>query len=290
MHKIQLSLFHRTAWIVLFFICAIVVTGALVRLTGSGLGCSDWPACNSSNFVDVSTTHSRIEQINRLFTGVVGVSVVVVILGAFRLSESRKDLRWLAGGLVLGVLAQIVLGGVVVLTGLNPFANMGHFALSMFLVGCAVALVTQSQPKVGIETSSVLQDVIARKLTSVFTGVLALALVGGMVVTGAGPHAGDEDAVRFGIAISTAARIHSVLVWLAVFTFLMLVIRVRNTDQLNAVNEGHFRNIFTVMVAQGAVGYWQYFTGVPVGLVAVHVGLATLLWALAFGFWLESRC
>ncbi|MCE2855904.1 MAG: COX15/CtaA family protein, partial [Ilumatobacteraceae bacterium] len=121
-------------------LCVIIVTGALVRLTGSGLGCSDWPRCNEQRLIDVSTHHTRIEQLNRLFTGVVSISVIVAVLGAYRRRWVEPRLVPWAWSLVIGVLAQVILGGVVVLTGLHPLANMGHFLLSMVLVSCAWVL------------------------------------------------------------------------------------------------------------------------------------------------------
>ena len=124
----------RYAWITraaLTSLVIIVITGAAVRLTGSGLGCSDWPRCNDEKFVDVSSFHGAIEQLNRLFTGVVTVLVMASVLAARFLVERRRDLERLAWLLVLGVIGQIVLGGVVVLTDLNPVANQGHFLLSL---------------------------------------------------------------------------------------------------------------------------------------------------------------
>ena len=104
-------------------ICAIIVTGAAVRLTGSGLGCADWPACSSSKFIDVSSRHAAIEQINRLFTGLVSLAVIAAVLGSFRRVPRRRDLTWLSLGLVAGVIAQIGLGGVTVLVDLHPAAE-----------------------------------------------------------------------------------------------------------------------------------------------------------------------
>jgi len=137
----------RYAWITraaLTSLVIIVITGAAVRLTGSGLGCSDWPRCNEEKFVDVSSFHGAIEQLNRLFTGVVTVLVMASVLAARFLVERRRDLERLAWLLVLGVIGQIVLGGVVVLTDLNPVANQGHFLLSMFLVATGLILVKKA--------------------------------------------------------------------------------------------------------------------------------------------------
>ena len=136
--------FRIATGVALGSLCVIVLTGALVRLTGSGLGCVDWPNCNESKFVDVSSSHTAIEQLNRLFTGVVSASVIVAVLLAHRLRPARRDLVLLAWSLVVGVLAQVVIGGIVVLTGLSPFATMAHFLVSMVLVACAMALYRRS--------------------------------------------------------------------------------------------------------------------------------------------------
>ncbi|NBN90886.1 MAG: hypothetical protein EBV24_11445, partial [Actinobacteria bacterium] len=117
------------------------MTGSLVRLTGSGLGCVDWPACNEERFVDVSTPHAAIEQLNRLFTGVVAASVIAAVLAALLVRPRQRRLVRLALWLVAGVLAQVVLGGIVVLTGLHPLSNMGHFLLSVALMVGAYLLV-----------------------------------------------------------------------------------------------------------------------------------------------------
>src|SRR3954449_5528227 len=125
-------------------VCLIVVTGAAVRLTGSGLGCSDWPNCNDQKFVDVSTPHGAVEQVNRLFTGVVMLAVIAAVLGAFLRKPRRRDLTVLAVLIALGVPMQGLVGAIVVVTDLNPFANQQHFLLSMVLVALAVVLVARA--------------------------------------------------------------------------------------------------------------------------------------------------
>jgi cytochrome c oxidase assembly protein subunit 15 len=119
---------YRTITIAaLVALCVIVVSGAAVRLTGSGLGCDDWPNCNDTKLVDVSTGHAAVEQVNRLFTGVVAVAVIGAVLGSVVRVPRRRDLTRLSLGLVAGVIAQIVLGGITVLTDLHPVSVMGHF-------------------------------------------------------------------------------------------------------------------------------------------------------------------
>ena len=284
MPKISLRTLHRLARVCLVFIGGIVVTGAAVRLSGSGLGCSDWPRCNANHFVDVSTHHGRIEQVNRLFTGVVAVAVVLAMFGAQRLETPVRRLRLLGGGLVLGVVGQIVLGGIVVLTGVNPFANLGHFSLSMFLVATNVALIVETGDRVSIKLSSA-----QRRMISWFFALSCILLLAGMVVTGAGPHAGDEEAVRFNVAISSVARVHSLVAWITLALLLLIIRKTRQAGEWDEWFEKRTQAVMFLLVAQGGVGYWQYFTDVPAGLVAVHIALATLLFISVTRFWLESR-
>lgn len=253
----------------------IIFTGALVRLTGSGLGCADWPRCNSTKFVDVSTGHTLIEQANRLFTGVVSFSVIAAVLLAYFRTPKRKDLILLAWGLVVGVLVQIVIGGIVVLTGLNPYANMAHFLVSLVLVANAFILFRRS----GGEPDTYFRSGPRRIVTAIrlVVGSSSLALVTGTVVTASGPHAGDENAVRLGFAMTSVARVHSVSVLLTIALIIFLAVRAK---QLNSdVNTTDaIQALLFAAVFQGAIGYAQYFTGVPVALVAVHIVGATALW------------
>lgn len=270
--------FSAVSAVSLGLLCTIVLTGALVRLTGSGLGCSDWPNCNSEKFVDVSSGHAAIEQINRLFTGCVSAAVIVAVLTSYLRSPRRRDLVLLSWGLVLGVVAQIVIGAVVVITGLNPFANMAHFLVSMFLVACAFML----------ERSSRIESVafVIRPVPGGLRGVhrllvfwASVAIVTGTVVTATGPHAGDEDAVRFGFAMISVARVHSISVLVTVSMLVFAILRLRSATGATARSmQQALGTMGFVAVLQGAVGYVQYFTGVPVVLVGFHIAGATAFW------------
>jgi heme a synthase len=256
----------------------IVVSGAAVRLTGSGLGCDDWPNCNSERLIDVSSQHAAIEQINRLFTGLVAVGVIVAVLGSLVRVPRRRDLTWLSVGLVAGVLAQIVLGGITVLVDLHPIAVQGHLLVSMALVANAVVLVRRA----GQDDSAREVRVTPRIRRHVWLALLAtaVALVAGTIVTGAGPHAGDEEARRFDIAISRAAQIHGVAVWVAVAVVATLMYRLRTRRAERQVLDGPLVGWIAVALAQAGVGYLQYFSGVPAVLVGLHVALATTLWGI----------
>ena len=256
-------------------VCLIVFTGALVRLTGSGLGCSDWPRCNETKFVDVSTGHTMIEQVNRLFTGVVSASVIAAVLLSYFRKPRRADLVKLSWGLIIGVLAQVVIGGIVVLTGLNPFANMAHFLVSIILITNAFVLYRRSMsdaPSIYIRRLAP-----GRSSTLLPLAVLgALAIVTGTVVTATGPHAGDEDAVRFGFALTSVARLHGVAVMLTVTFIVFLAVKARKWSD-KRFSEA-VQTLLIVACFQGAIGYTQYFTGVPVILVAAHIIGAVSFW------------
>ena len=277
----------RYAWVTraaLASLCIIVVSGAAVRLTGSGLGCSDWPNCNEERFIDVSTMHGAIEQLNRLFTGVVTVLVMAAVLAARFLSERRRDLERLAWLLVAGVIGQIVLGGIVVLTDLNPVANQGHFLLSMFLVGTGLVLVKRAagwQTVTGTSTSVV-------KLVRTVVILGSVAIVTGTVVTGSGPHAGDEKAPRLGFAIETVARVHGVSVIVTLASILFLLSKVRNRPEERRRLHGPVETLLAIGVIQATVGYVQYFNDIPALLVGIHIALATAFFLALVNLWMSA--
>ncbi|MSO58833.1 MAG: heme A synthase [Ilumatobacteraceae bacterium] len=275
------QLYRRIAGLSLAALCVIVFTGALVRLTGSGLGCADWPRCSQEKFVDVSSSHTAIEQVNRLFTGIVSTLVIIAVLAARFRHPRRRDLVKWSWSLVVGVLAQILLGGIVVLTGLNPVANMGHFLLSMALVTCGFILFRKSgEPsEKPIRRTQGISAVLQRDL-QVF-GLLATAtLIAGTVVTATGPHAGDEDAVRFGFELRSVARVHSALVIVMLICAVVVVWRIAKhvtTPSLSALDDS-MKTFVVVAAFQGVIGYAQYFSGVPVFLVSIHIAGVIAYW------------
>lgn len=214
-----------------------------------------------------------IEQANRLFTGVVSFSVMAAVMLAYLMRPRRRDLVLLSWGLVVGVVAQIIIGGIVVLTGLNPFANMAHFLVSMLLVSCAMVLYRRTRHEEGHATWRTMP---ARMKKSLWCVVIlgAIAVVTGTVVTATGPHAGDENAVRFEFALTTVARVHSISVILTVAS-LLVVSRMVVTSHVDKDLLAALQTTIFVAVLQGGIGYTQYFTGVPVQLVALHIVGAT---------------
>lgn len=271
--------YRRVTQVALGLLIAIVISGAAVRLTGSGLGCDDWPNCNDERLIDVSSGHAAIEQVNRLFTGLVALAVIAAVLGSLRRTPRRRDLTWLSLGLVAGVLGQVLLGGITVLVDLHPMAVQGHLLLSMILVANAVVLVRRAgQPDQTLERRPTVSPT-ATRLLWLLAAATAVAIVTGTVVTGAGPHAGDEDVERLDITVDAAARVHgiSVIVALGVALATAIVIRTRPGDR--RIVRGPLGTWIFVGLLQAAVGYTQYFNEVPAALVAVHVAGATALWA-----------
>jgi heme a synthase len=269
----------------LILLCVIVVSGAAVRLTGSGLGCSDWPRCNSEKFIDVSTTHGAIEQINRLFTGLVTVIVIAAVLAARFRVPYRKDLVMLSWGLVAGVIGQIVLGGIVVLTDLHPLANQGHFILSMVLVANALILHQHAKPDRKLDRLSTLSGL--QKLVRLTVVMGSVALVTGTVVTGSGPHAGDEKARRFDVAIITVARIHGISVLVAIA--LLLIVAWKMKQQRAQQLFGPLEMVLVIAILQATVGYVQYFNDIPALLVGIHIFGATMFFLSLVNLWMVSN-
>lgn len=288
--KLSEKAFLTISQCALGFLCVIVVSGALVRLTGSGLGCIDWPGCSQTKFVDISTGHSAIEQINRLFTGVVSAAVAASALGSFFVSPRHRKTIWLAIGLVIGVLVQVLLGALVVITGLNPWSNMAHFLVSMALITTAVLLVDQAKPQLQKRSDSVscLSPVTIR--TSKWIVALSgIAIVFGTLVTGTGPHAGDERAIRLGFDLRTITRAHSMFVLLCVGLTLFLFVRIKKQTKEWEILGRPLEIFLAAAVAQGALGYLQYFSGVPAQMVALHVALAIAVWISALRLGLAAR-
>lgn len=282
--------FLRIARVALAALVTIIITGSLVRLTGSGLGCVDWPACNQERFVDVSSGHAAIEQVNRLFTGVVAAAVIAAVLSALVLRPRRVRLVWWSVALVVGVLAQVVVGGIVVLTGLNPWSNMAHFLISMVLVTAAVILIHETRSI--IETEKVVRLPMSYTMTrelrnsSVFVALLGLVVVVvGTVVTATGPHAGDENAIRFGLDLTVVVRVHAIAVWIFLAALVASAVLVRKASAQHLVRP--LEIVIGWTLAQGLVGYVQYFSGVPVFLVAIHVAGSVFVWMAVMRYVLQ---
>jgi heme a synthase len=260
---------------------AIVVTGGAVRLTGSGLGCPTWPRCTSESFVATPELagHGVIEFGNRLLTFVLAAVAIATVVAVWR--SARRDLRPLAVLTFLGIPAQALLGGVTVLTGLDPWTVAAHFLLSIVLIALATVLWLRSrEPGVG-------RPLLRRPLALLVAGAAAVTgvvLVLGTLVTGSGPHSGDVDADdvptgdRMGFDVELISQVHADAVFLLVGLTVALLVALYATDAPGRVKRAA-RDLLVVQLAQGVVGYVQYFTDLPVALVLLHMLGAVLVTA-----------
>jgi cytochrome c oxidase assembly protein subunit 15 len=284
-HRLRISpARYRTVTLVaLGLLALIVVTGAAVRLTGSGLGCPEWPNCEPGSLTPRSSanTHAMIEFVNRTITGLVSLGVIAAVLGSLLRVPRRRDLVWLSFGLVGGVIAQALLGALVVARHLAPPFVMGHFLLSAVLLANAVWLhhrtgLPDPPPRAGAWGP-------ARRLAGAAVLAASVVLVTGTVVTGAGPHAGDAGtpdgvrAARLDVAVPDAARVHSV----SVLVFLGLLLLLTGAVVRAGAPRRLVRPLGVLLglaVGQAAIGWAQYLTGVPALLVGLHVAGATAVW------------
>jgi heme a synthase len=269
---------------------AIVFTGGLVRVTGSGLGCPTWPTCDGQNLVptpggDHAGWQTAIEFGNRLLTFVVLAAAVAVFVQVRRTRPHRPTVERLAWALPAGVLAQALLGGVTVLTGLSPLTVASHFLLSMVLIAVAVAIHERVRPLTDDATPPPSSGI--RIATTALLVVAAAVLVLGTLVTGAGPHAGDASTPRLGMDIRLLAIAHADAVWLLVgLTVALVAVTWRSGSPRLRVA---IRALLVVELVQGSIGYIQYATGIPEPLVAAHILGAALMWTTAVAVWVRAR-
>ena len=264
--------------VLLFLQSALVVTGGAVRLTGSGLGCPTWPECTPGSYTPVpyqaeGQLHAWIEFGNRLLTFALLLSALIVVVYVLR--TGRKDLRSLAAAQVLGILGQGVLGGITVLTDLHPLPVAGHLLLSMLLIAGAASIYSRREApqfKVAAPTKTL------SLISQLHIVVAFVVLILGTLVTGSGPHAGDEKTQRFGFDIRSVAILHvDAVIFLVGLTIALLVAASVAQSTKKAIYI-----FFAVTLAQGAIGYTQYFTGIPEILVAAHLAGATIFWIAAW--------
>ncbi len=276
-------------WVTLvaaILLALIIVTGAAVRLTGSGLGCPEWPNCTKGSFTSSSSDyHATVEFANRVITGLVSVGVILAVLGSLFRLPRRRDLVWLSIGLVVGVIAQALLGALVVEELLDPPFVMGHFLLSAVLLADAIVLYHRAGLPDGSRSRPAF-DSGPIWLARLLVLAVSVVLVTGTVVTGAGPHSGDAGshaslkATRLDLAVPEVARIHgtSVMVFLALVLIALFVMSRQRVAQRDRVLH-RLELLLGLVVAQGALGYYQYFNGVPRLAVGFHVAGATAVFS-----------
>lgn len=267
----------------------IVITGGLVRLTGSGLGCPTWPQCAPGSFTPTETQaeswHKYVEFGNRLLTFVLGILAIAAIVGAIawgrRLRQRglapRRPITVLAAVPLLGTVAQAVLGGITVLTGLNPATVAAHFLLSMVIIALTLLLVWRAREP-GDEPKITYGEPAVRVLTYALVAVGFIVLVMGTMVTGSGPHSGDaETPARLGIDPAQMSWLHADVVLLFIGLTVGLLVALSVTKAPPRALRATWI-LFGVSMAQGGVGYVQYFTGLPWLVVLLHLLGACLVW------------
>ncbi len=263
---------------------AIVVTGGAVRLTGSGLGCPTWPECTPGSYFPVENQvegvfHSWIEFGNRLLTFVLVLFALATLIAVLR--SGRKDLRPLAAGQILGILGQGVLGGITVLTDLNPITVAAHFLLSIILIAAATSL--HSRRKRAAVKTKVSGRLHRYSQFHILWAALVISL--GTIVTAVGPHAGDRDVPRLDLKIQEITRMHSI----SVYVLILFSIAYYRRKDISALTKRRLRIFFGISLAQGVLGYIQYFLGVPELLVGLHILGSTLVWIAAWQIWLSVQ-
>lgn len=281
----------KLSTLMVFTQSAIVCTGALVRITGSGLGCSTWPECTPGSYTPTpdqpeAPLHAWIEFGNRLLTFVLLINALALMFTI--LKSGKRELRRLGALQILGILAQGALGGITVLTALNPATVAAHFLLSIILIAGALSLRQRAHGKSPIEITLI---PLVTKLIWLHLLLTSLVLIAGTIVTGSGPHAGDSAAERFNLDSRTMAWIHAdlVIALLGVSIALLIAIRLGLTGQARQVLSGRIQIFLIVALAQGGIGYIQYFTKLPEALVAAHIIGSIAVWLSAWNLFISSN-
>jgi cytochrome c oxidase assembly protein subunit 15 len=262
----------------------IIVTGGAVRVTKSGLGCPTWPRCDGNSLVPTArSTHAAVNQAiefsNRLLSFLVLAAGVAVFVAVWRMRPRRRQVFWLGAVQPFNVVLQAIMGGITVLTKLHPAAVSAHFLLSpLVLVSTAVALYVRIRE--GDERARPVVRSELRRLTAGLLGVIAILLAVGTVVTGSGPHAGDDAAPRYGFRIDQVAQLHADLVWLTVGLTFAVLLGARLTGAPVRVQKWALA-LLLIEFGQGAIGYIQYWSNDPAVLVDMHMFGSALVWIAA---------
>ncbi|GAA4056273.1 COX15/CtaA family protein [Agromyces indicus] len=272
------------AWLSFLAQTIIIATGGAVRLTGSGLGCPTWPLCTEDSLVSTPEMgiHGVIEFGNRLMTGVVGIVALLVLLSIWRLRRERRDLWRLALVVVLGIVAQAVVGGITVWTGLNPFIVGFHYVASLLLVCVTAAYLVRLRTVPGPRVLAV--PTWYARLAYASTVVLAVSIVFGVLTTASGPHSGDVDAGRTGYNAELLEHIHA---WPGYALLVLTVALVIAARRRGLPVLGWSMVLLAVELVQIAVGLYQARNGLPPLLVGIHMVLAALMAATMTAFLLR---
>ncbi|GAA3208170.1 COX15/CtaA family protein [Microbacterium terregens] len=264
------------AWATLIVQVGIVGTGGLVRLTGSGLGCPTWPRCTDESLVPTPEMgiHGIIEFGNRMLTFLLVVVAIAMFLSVVRMRRERRDLFWLSLAIGLYVPLQAIIGGITVLTNLNPYVVGLHYFASVVLVALATVLVQRVYAAPGPRVLAVPAWYAA--VTHLTSLLVMVTVVVGILVTGSGPHAGDGGAARNGLNPEFMQHVHSWPAYALLAATLVLLVGVRRTPPRLRLRLW-VALLLAVEAAQTVVGLWQSRAGLPVALVNIHMVLAVLL-------------
>ena len=291
--RVAPATYRRLTLLTVVAVVGLILTGAAVRLTGSGLGCPKWPACSTGHLVAPDRFHPAVEFANRVLTGTVSAALALAALGAFVRSPRRRDLCWLGGGLAAGLVGEAWLGGVMVQHRLQPGLVMAHFLLSMAILLDAVVLHHRASLADGRPSGpTVGRDLV--RLGRLLPVLVLATVVAGTVVTGSGPHSGANSsdgkvAARWHLDLHRVTQVHGTL---AVMTAVAVgtawwLLRSRGAP---AEATRRLQQLIEALAVQVAIGYTQYFSGVPPLLVAFHVLGAATVWvcAVRFSLYLSS--
>ncbi|WP_369395078.1 heme A synthase [Streptomyces sp. CG1] len=269
---------QRAALAALVMSVVIVVTGGAVRLTGSGLGCPTWPECTDGSLTPTNALsyHSAIEFGNRMLTYVLCAAVGWAIIAARSEKPYRRSLTRLGWAQFWLVMSNAILGGIVVLVGLNPYTVAAHFLLATALI--TVAAVMWQRTREGDTAPRPLVGKAVQQLVWFLVVASVLLIAAGTIVTGAGPHAGDSsDVKRIPIDWETVAKLHSVFAWIVVTLTFALWFVLKAVDAPKGPLD-RTRDLFVILLAQGVIGYVQYFTHLPEAMVGLHMLGSCLVW------------
>ena len=272
----------------------LIVTGGAVRLTGSGLGCPTWPTCTGKSYKPVphqsqGQLHAWIEFGNRMIAWVIFIFALLALIGIVKHLKERNDykrLRNLALWQLMGFVAQVVLGGITVLTKLNPLAVSGHFLLSIPLVAGALSLRNRY-----IYQDHFLVNSTTKLLKNIYLLAVIVLIFIGTVVTGSGPLAGDLQAKRYKLDGAQVAQLHSYVAVTVLILFIGIFVSVKSFEDKDVYNSLSKTLIFTavILISEGAIGYRQFALGLPEVLVGIHILGATLLWVCTWNIHLQMR-
>ncbi|MFI6297496.1 heme A synthase [Nonomuraea sp. NPDC050790] len=261
----------------------IAVTGATVRVTESGLGCPTWPQCTSDSYLpvlhpEISPLHMAVEFGNRLLTFLVLAVGFACVIAALRTAPRRPDLVRLAWVQPAGIVVQALWGGLVVRTALHPATVGMHYIISVGLMAACWMFYVRTGERQGVIRRVVHRDI--RRLAQVLLAAVFTLLVAGVLVTGTGPHSGDELASRFDLDIESVARVHADIAYLVVGLTFALLFALHVSKAPRAARRAALA-LLGIELLQGVIGYTQYFLGVPAFLVGLHVLGSTLVWIFA---------